>query len=41
MALERSTPKRLGLFFTEDWLAVLVGLLLVSLVLAGLLKNIP
>jgi hypothetical protein len=26
---------------TEDWLAVAVGLILVALVLAGVLKNIP
>jgi hypothetical protein len=27
--------------FTEDWLAVVVGLILVGLVLSGILKNIP
>ncbi len=41
MSLEKSTVKRSGQLFTEDWLAVLVGILLVSLVLAGILRNIP
>jgi len=41
MALEKSTSKRCGQLFTEDWLSVLVGLLLVSLILTGLLRNIP
>ncbi len=41
MAVEQATSKRLTRFFTEDWLAVVVGLLLVVLVLTGLLKSIP
>ncbi len=30
-----------GRMLTEDWLAVVVGLVQVALVLAGALKNIP
>jgi hypothetical protein len=41
MALEQSASNRFGRIFTEDWLAVLVGLLLVCLVLTGILRNIP
>ncbi len=41
MALEKSASNRFGEIFTEDWLAVLVGLLLLSLVLTGILRNIP
>jgi hypothetical protein len=41
MATEQATSKQLTRFFTEDWLAVVVGLVLVALVLTGLLKSIP
>ena len=41
MALEQAASKQTRQLFTEDWLAVLVGLVLVALVLAGVLKNIP
>jgi hypothetical protein len=41
MAREREAPKPSRQLFTEDWLAVVVGLVLVALVLGGLLKNIP
>jgi hypothetical protein len=41
MANEHAASKRYTRFFTEDWLAVAVGVVLVVLVLTGLLKNIP
>ncbi len=41
MAVGQGASKQLTRFFTEDWLAVVVGLLLVALVLTGLLKSIP
>lgn len=41
MATEQATSKQLARFITEDWLAVVVGLVLVGLVLTGLLKSIP
>lgn len=41
MASEKVASRRLSQFFTEDWLAVVVGLALVALVLTGILKNIP
>jgi hypothetical protein len=41
MAHEQAASNRHTRFFTEDWLAVAVGLLLVALVLTGLLKSIP
>ena len=41
MAQQQETARQGSRFFTEDWLAVVVGLTLVALVLTGLLKNIP
>jgi hypothetical protein len=41
MSVEKVASKRLAQLFTEDWLAVAVGLLLVTLVLAGVLRNVP
>ena len=41
MSNGHAASKRYTRFFTEDWLAVAVGLLLVALVLTGLLKSIP
>ncbi len=41
MGVEQAALKQFKRFFTEDWLAVVVGLLLVALVLIGLLKSIP
>ncbi len=41
MTLEKAGSKRLTKLLTEDWLAVVVGLVLVVLVLAGVLKNVP
>ena len=41
MASEQVTSRKFTQLFTEDWLAVVVGLTLVALVLTGLLKNIP
>lgn len=41
MAQQQEAARQGSRIFTEDWLAVVVGLTLVALVLAGLLKNIP
>ncbi|HEY7676379.1 MAG TPA: hypothetical protein VIG69_04875 [Candidatus Methylomirabilis sp.] len=41
MALTGAGSTRWTKLFTEDWLAVVVGLVLVVLVLAGVLKNVP
>ena len=41
MASQKSGSKRFTKLLTEDWLAVVVGLFLVSLVLAGVLTNVP
>lgn len=41
MAEERAGSRWAARMLTEDWLAVAVGLILVALVLAGALKNIP
>lgn len=41
MALEKAGSERFAKLLTEDWLAVVVGLILVVLVLAGVLKNVP
>lgn len=41
MATEKVASRRFTHLFTEDWLAVVVGLALVALVLTGILKNIP
>ncbi len=41
MARAQAASKPARQLFTEDWLAVVVGLVLVSLVLSGLLKHIP
>jgi hypothetical protein len=41
MAQEQRVSGWSARLLTEDWLAVAVGLILVTLVLAGALKNIP
>ena len=41
MTQELGAARQGSRIFTEDWLAVVVGLTLVALVLVGLLKNIP
>lgn len=41
MAQQQEAARQGSRIFTEDWLAVIVGLTLVALVLVGLLKNIP
>jgi hypothetical protein len=41
MAREQGATGPVSRLFTEDWLAVVVGLTLVALVLTGILKNIP
>ena len=41
MAQEQGAARQGSRIFTEDWLAVVVGLTLVALVLAGILTNIP
>jgi hypothetical protein len=41
MASQRAASRRLARLVTEDWLAVVVGLVLVALVLTGIIKNIP
>ncbi len=41
MAPEKRASRRSAQFLTEDWVAVVVGLRIVVLVLAGVLKHIP
>jgi hypothetical protein len=41
MALEEKAIRGIRRLFTEDWLAVVAGLGLVALGLAGILKHIP
>jgi len=41
MSVEKATSRWFARFLSEDWLAVGVGLALVGLVLAGILKSIP
>lgn len=41
MASDKVASRRFTHLFTEDWLAVVVGLALVALVLTGILKSIP
>jgi len=41
MALEEKGTRGISRLFTEDWLAVVAGLGLVALGLAGILKHIP
>jgi hypothetical protein len=41
MAQGKGAARQGSGIFTEDWLAVVVGLTLVALVLTGLLTNIP
>lgn len=41
MALQTAVSRQIARLATEDWLAVVVGLILVALVLTGVLKNIP
>jgi hypothetical protein len=41
MTQEKGAERKGSRIFTEDWLAVLMGLTLVALVLTGILKNIP
>jgi hypothetical protein len=41
MTLEEKSTKGISRLFTEDWLAVVAGLALVALGLAGILKHIP
>lgn len=41
MALEQKEAGKINRIFTEDWMAVVAGLTLIALVLAGVLKNIP
>jgi hypothetical protein len=41
MAQDQGAARQGSRIFTEDWLAVVVGLALVALVLTGILKNIP
>lgn len=41
MTQEKAHATWFARLFTEDWLAVAVGLILVALVLGGALKNIP
>ena len=41
MTVDKAVSRRFATFFTEDWLAVAVGLVLVGLVLAGILNHIP
>lgn len=41
MSQEQRPSPRIAQYITEDWLAVVVGLVLVGLVLAGVLRNIP
>jgi hypothetical protein len=37
----RKAAGQINRLFTEDWLAVVVGLVLVGLTLAGILRQIP
>ena len=41
MAQEQGAARQGSRIFTEDWLAVIMGLTLVALVLTGILRNIP
>jgi len=41
MGAPKGASRRFVGRITEDWLAVAVGLLLVILVLAGVLRNVP
>ena len=41
MAPGEKTARRIHRLCTEDWLAVVVGLVLVGLTLAGILRQIP